>query len=202
MIHYANNMTPDSDDDVAATGSSDDQENRENRADEEQGKAQHKKPGSDVNDVPVLRRAAMDFLARREHSLLELQRKLTQKFPDQDRDLIDQVLDDLRSENLQSDERFVESYVRYRRSRGFGYLHIKADIQARGVSESLVDHYLHHDDDGWLLSVEELLNRKLGEQGRLEFGSKEHRKILRFLESRGFTASQIRRAVDARLYSN
>lgn len=198
MTQHANNMTPDSDNHE----DHEDNESLENRDSRESYEGyEGKEPDSGVNDVPVLRRAAMDFLARREHSFYELQRKLTQKFPDQDRGLIDQVLDDLRSENLQSDERFVESYARYRKSRGFGYLHIKADIQARGVSESLVEHYLQHDDDGWLLSVEELLIRKLGEQGRLEFGSKEHRKILRFLESRGFTAPQIRRAVDARLRS-
>ena len=36
----------------------------------------------DTKDVPVLRRAAMDCLARREHSLHELKTKLTRKFPD------------------------------------------------------------------------------------------------------------------------
>jgi SOS response regulatory protein OraA/RecX len=72
-----------------------------------------------VNDVPVLRRAAMDCLARREHSFYELQQKLTKKFPDTDPELLHTIADKLRVEGLQSDARFAESYVRYRKSRGF-----------------------------------------------------------------------------------
>ena len=71
------------------------------------------------NDVPVLRRAAMDYLARREQSFYELTQKLNKKFPESDSDLLVEVLDILKAENLQSDDRFTESYVRYRKSRGF-----------------------------------------------------------------------------------
>jgi len=46
----------------------------------------------------------MDFLARREHSFYELQQKLAKKFPDAPTERIDQVLETLKGENLQSDE--------------------------------------------------------------------------------------------------
>ena len=149
-------------------------------------------------DVPVLRRAAMDFLARREHSYFELQQKISRKFPDVDAELLDGVLNVLREEKLQSDERFVESYVRYRKSRGFGLLHIQADLQDRRVSEQLIGDYLYPDDEEWLGIAEALTERKLGQQA-VQFGGKAHKKHLRFLQSRGFTAEQIRKVLDKKL---
>ena len=46
----------------------------------------------------AIRRAAMDLLARREHSFKELTQKLSSRFPDED---IQSPLERLRDENLQ-----------------------------------------------------------------------------------------------------
>ena len=105
----------------------------------------------DTKDVPVLRRAAMDCLARREHSLHELKTKLTRKFPDLSPTLVLAVLSRLTAEGLQSDERYTESRIRYRLERGFGYHHIRNDLISKGVDPYLVDQMLHPDDDCWLL---------------------------------------------------
>lgn len=148
------------------------------------------------NDVPVLRRAAMDYLARREHSLFELSQKLSKKFPETDSELLLEVLETLRSENLQSDERFTEAYVRYRKSRGFAYLHIRGDLSARRVSEAIIARYLHSDDEHWQLSAEQLVAKKLRYQESPSYGSKLHRKLTRFLESRGYSSTEIRRALE------
>lgn len=151
------------------------------------------------NDVPVLRRAAMDYLARREHSLFELLQKLTKKFPETDSELLLEVLEVLKSENLQSDERFTESYVRYRKSRGFAYLHIRGDLSARRVNETLISKHLLIDDELWQITADQLVEKKLRNQGPLSFGSKLHRKLGRFLESRGFSPLESRKALDKHL---
>lgn len=151
------------------------------------------------NDVPVLRRAAMDYLARREHSLFELLQKLSKKFPETDEELLLEVLETLRSENLQSDERFTESYVRYRKSRGFAYMHIKADLAGRRVSDRLITKHLLVDDEDWQLTAEQLVVKKLRHQESPSFGSKLHRKLTRFLESRGFASTEIRKALEKHL---
>ena len=151
------------------------------------------------NDVPVLRRAAMDYLARREHSFFELAEKLGKKFLDTDGELLTEVLDVLRAENLQSDERFTESYVRYRKSRGFGYLHIRGDLSARRVSEELINEHLLVDDGLWQITADELVVKKLRNQVPLVFGSKLHRKLTKFLESRGFSPQESRKALDKHL---
>lgn len=148
------------------------------------------------NDVPVLRRAAMDYLARREHSFYELSQKLQKKFPDTDTQLLFEVVDALRGEKLQCDDRFAESYARYRISRGFAYLHIKADLSTRRVSESLIDKHLAADDERWQLMANELTVKKLRGETSLAYGSKTHRKQLRFLESRGFSPLQCKKALE------
>ena len=125
----------------------------------------------------------MDSLARREHSFVELQRKLRIKYPDAPVDEIDAQLGRLREQGLQSDARFVESYVRYRKSRGFAYLHIRSDLLGRGVSESLIEANLFEDDDDWLPMAEALVEKKLLGESDLCFGSKSHLRLLRFLDA-------------------
>ena len=163
------------------------------------GKTHKKSETVYCNDVPVLRRAAMDYLARREHSLFELLQKLSKKFPETDEELLLKVLETLKSENLQSDDRFTESYVRYRKSRGFAYLHIKADLGGRRVSDSLVTKHLLIDDEDWQVTADQLVVKKLRHQESPSYGSKLHRKLTRFLESRGFASNQIRKALEKHL---
>jgi len=154
-----------------------------------------------IVDVPVLRRAAMDLLARREHSHYELQQKLKKKFPGNDLGSFLSVLDRLSDEGLQSDERFAESYSRYRKNRGFGYLHINSELKKRHVDQDLVDHYLFSDDEDWHLILLTLISKRVEESKYVERGSKEHRKIVKFLESRGFQAFEIRKALKLYLSS-
>ncbi|MFK7862686.1 MAG: regulatory protein RecX [Pseudohongiellaceae bacterium] len=139
----------------------------------------------------------MDFLARREHSFFELSQKLSRKFPEANLEQLLEVLSALREENLQSDERFTESYVRYRRSKGFGYLHIRADLLNRKVSESLLEVYLEA-NEGWCEILNTLIEKKLkAKPGQsLVYGSKEHRRLQSFLTSRGFTGEQIRKGIE------
>lgn len=140
----------------------------------------------------------MDFLARREHSFHELQHKLHQKFPDTPNEQLDEVLQCLANEGLQSDDRFAESWVRYRQGRGFGYHHIRNDLCARGLSNTTIDRFLFDDDEAWLSSARELIAKKLRSlhTEAVEFGSKPHRKLLKFLESRGFGHREIRQALE------
>ena len=142
----------------------------------------------------------MDFLARREHSFFELSQKLTKKFPDTAPEQLTAVIKTLQEENLQSDDRFAESYVRYRRSRGFGFLHIKADLASRRVSEHTIFKYLTA-DEGWDEMIETLVIKKLRGMKSLPYGSKEHRRLMRFLTSRGFTSDQIRKGLQPWLSS-
>lgn len=152
-----------------------------------------------TNDVPVLRRAAMDVLARREHSQFELRQKLSRKFPEADTLVIDAVIETLREEKLQSDDRFTEYYVRYRKSRGFAYLHIRSELAARYVPQHIIEAHLFEDDADWNLLAHYQVQKRLRGLPSIKFGDRQHRAIVRFLESRGFTLSSIRKVLEPRL---
>ena len=148
-----------------------------------------------TSNVPVLRRAAMDFLARREHSVYELKQKLFIKYPDSTLGDLENTLDELRQENLQSDHRFAECYVRYRKSKGFAYKHIRADLFSRGVHTDIVNDYLSSQDPDWQVMANSLIDKKISIGNEMIYGSKQHRRLVRFLESRGFLLCEIQKAV-------
>ncbi len=76
---------------------------------------------------------AIGLLSRREHSRVELSRKLRRALgPDDDPAEIDRVLDRLQAENLLSDARFAASLVRQRAQR-YGDLRLARDLRDRGV---------------------------------------------------------------------
>ncbi|MCA1777985.1 MAG: recombination regulator RecX [Xanthomonadaceae bacterium] len=83
------------------------------------------------HDRQGLRDGALRLLARREHSCLELSRKLLAKGWPQSR--VDEVLDELAAAGLQSDQRFAESFVRQRAGRYYGPRRIRAELEQRGV---------------------------------------------------------------------
>lgn len=142
-----------------------------------------------------LRRAAMDCLARREHSFFELKQKLQSKFPERGPDEIRHELERLRDENLQSDKRFVESFIRSRKSRGYGYQVIREELRRRFVAEVLIDSFLQADDEDWLFILNRLIEKRLDQVESMEFGSRGHLRLVRFLQRRGFAPRAIQAAL-------
>lgn len=113
-------------------------------------------------------------------------------------ELIDEQLSRLRDEGLQSDARFTESFVRYRKTRGFAYQHIRADLLGRGVRGDLIEESLLIDDPDWADMAEALVTKKLLGVSDRQFGGKTHRKLVRFLESRGYPRAIIRGVLDSK----
>lgn len=113
-------------------------------------------------------------------------------------ELIDEQLSRLRDEGLQSDARFTESFVRYRKTRGFAYQHIKADLLGRGVRGDLIEESLLIDDPDWADMAEALVTKRLAGVSDRQFGGKTHRKLVRFLESRGYPRAIIRAVLDSK----
>ena len=101
----------------------------------------------------------MDLLARREHGFTELNRKLSVRFP---QELVIEALTRLREERLQSDDRFVESYVYSRQQRGYGPVRIKSELFQKGIDSELIGQYLLEQDDHWDELAKEVKERKFG----------------------------------------
>lgn len=152
--------------------------------------------GSDDVLRTTLRRAAMDTLARREHSRAELSQKLARKFPELDAH-IPPVLDQLERDALLSDERFAEAYTRYRRNRGVGPLLIRQELAGKGVPAGLISAWVDEGDSQWQESLQAVIARKARglELGALDAQARQ--KLFRFCLSRGFSSEQISRALRA-----
>ncbi|MDH5766148.1 MAG: recombination regulator RecX [Gammaproteobacteria bacterium] len=130
---------------------------------------------------------AVGLLARREHSVLELRRKLLQKgFDEGD---TESVIERLRENNLLSDERFAETYINMRRQRGYGPLRIAQELKERGVDSELSVRYLEGLENEWQTVMIQQYSKKYGNEAIDEF--KEKAKRMRFLQGRGYSLDMI-----------
>jgi len=130
---------------------------------------------------------ACDFLARREHSRKELQYKLARGC--EDKVLIEELLDKLSSEGLQSDERFTESFVHHRIDMGQGPMKIHQELKQRGIDQILIEKYLESVSIDWLSLAEDIRVKKFGVEIPGDYQKKA--KQSRFLYSRGFSSELI-----------
>ena len=152
------------------------------------------KPRADEHPLITVRRAALNLLARREQSFFELSQKLTQKYPDFDRDeVILPALERLREENLQSDERFLESYVRHRINAGMGPLRIDMELGQKGVSSSQARTAVYQEHNDWVALCREAMEKRFSGEPPADMAEKQKR--YRFLQQRGFESDQIRQVL-------
>ena len=84
---------------------------------------------------PSLRTRAMRFLARREHSRAELQRKLASIAVEGDD--VEALLDELAGKGWLSDARYAELAVRSK-ARRFGPLRVAHQLRAKGVGDETI----------------------------------------------------------------
>jgi regulatory protein len=141
-------------------------------------------------DLPVeinpadIRYAAMNLLARREHSQAELLQKLRRRFDSED--MVRYEVERLNQENLQSDERFAESFARQRTGRGYGLSRVQQEMRTRGLSDTQISNALDAVDADWFALAEEVYRKKFGFQKPLDL--KDKAKRARFMQYRGFSA--------------
>jgi regulatory protein len=139
-----------------------------------------------------IRISAMGILAGREYLRSQLATKLEKKFDNSP--LIPDVLDQLAAENLQSDLRFIEAFIRSRIIRGQGYTRIRLDLKSRGADSALIDNVLAVADVDWFELAKNTAQLKFGNQHQVD--AREKAKRMRFLQYRGFSFEQIKYALD------
>jgi regulatory protein len=142
-------------------------------------------------DGPVIRRAALDLLARREHSAHELREKLRQKFGTAPP--IDQELERLLAEGLLDDNRFAEAFVRMHRNRGHGPQRILHELSQKGVDAAIAEACVEPRSAEWVGLAARWRSRRFGETIPTERA--EWQKQGNHLLTRGFTVEQIRRVL-------
>ena len=138
-----------------------------------------------VEKTPAdVRLAAMNLLARREHSVRELRNKLKRRFPDHS--MIDEQIARLTGQNLQSNLRFAECYARERIGRGYGPVRVREELRERGASALDVAAAMKELQVDWFVVASEVLLKKFGALAPSDIKEKARR--ARFMQYRGFIA--------------
>ena len=145
------------------------------------------------DDAIEARKKAMDLLARREHARAELEQKLAAA--GFDAEVAAGAVQKLVDEGLQSDRRFVESFVQSRIRQGKGPVRIHADLGQRGIPAGLVDEVLEQAGEDWHALAREVRAKKFGPSQPAEFRDKARQ--MRFLQYRGFEPDQVQAAVSS-----
>ena len=140
------------------------------------------------------RSTALGLLARREHAQAEIKRKLRDR--GYDTDITAAVVDDLTRQRLLSDARFAEAFIRARANRGQGPTRLKAELRQLQIPLPQIEAHLVAADVEWDVLARSVRLRKFGGQPAASLS--ERAKQVRFLQYRGFTAEQIRAAMDTR----
>ena len=134
---------------------------------------------------------ALDLLSRREHSRKELNLKLMKRF--ESKNDINFTLNRLEENNLLCDSRFAEEYVQARRKKGFGPIKNSAELEKRGVNESLISSEIDKFDD-WEDLAELSFKKRFPDGVSKDFKKLQKQKI--YLSNKGFTFYQIELVLD------
>jgi regulatory protein len=154
--------------------------------------------GDGRRDGAALRDTALRLLGRREYSAFEMRRKLVAR--GYGTPAVDGMLASLREEQLQSDERFAESFVRMRIERGQGPIRVRAELRERGVGDPVIDAVTTHTSEFWIVCARRVLSRRFGRGSSAispisKMTRDEWHRRARFLAQRGFPSDVIARAL-------
>ncbi|HNW78285.1 MAG TPA: regulatory protein RecX [Candidatus Competibacteraceae bacterium] len=139
-------------------------------------------------DPATLRAKALELLARREHSRLELRQKLVQRgFASTD---IEPVLDALAAEGLLNERRYAELYACGRADKGYGPLRIARELRERGIAQDVVQQALATLENDWPRTLRTLHRKRF--QALIPADAAGRLQQTRLFRQHGFTLDQIR----------
>lgn len=146
-------------------------------------------PAPPRRPVVSLKARALRLLARREHSRVELARKLAPHA--ESADALEAVLDQLLAAGLLSNERFAESLV-HRRAQRHGVAVIRHELRTHGLDAQLVESHVATLEHSELARARAVWRRRFGATPATPA---ERARQSRFLLARGFSAEAVRRIV-------
>ena len=141
---------------------------------------------------PSLGSRALSFLARREHSRVELARKLAKHATE--RDDIEALLDALVTKGWLSEARYAEQVIRTK-ARRFGPLKVAHYLRAKGVDGEAISAGLRAAGHDGVSSIETVWKSRFHAPPA---DDREKARQARFLQARGFPFDEILRFMKAR----
>ena len=132
----------------------------------------------------------MRILARREHSVAQIKRKLSQRGHDEQ--TTTEVVERLTESGFQSDTRFAETLARSRANQGYGPLRIRAELKEARVPDAEIRSAFDALECDFAELAVQARAKKFGDIPERGEG---WQKQYRFLAARGFESDQIRAAL-------
>ncbi len=144
-----------------------------------------------------LKGRALRLLAQREHSRLELERKLAphEEVPGS----LAQALDDLQAKDFINEQRVVDSVV-HRRAPRLGLGRVRQELERKGLGREVVGAALHALATTELARAREVWRKKFGagdDAPARATEPAERARQMRFLASRGFSGEVVRQVINA-----
>jgi regulatory protein len=136
-----------------------------------------------------LKARALRYLSMREHSRMELARKLSRYA--QEGDDVEAILDWLEAAKFLSQERFSESLIHRRASR-FGNSRILSELQSHGIDADAMSTIKTKLADGEVARAREVWRKKFDHQPT---DANERARQMRFLLQRGFSHRAVQAAI-------
>ena len=155
------------------------------------------------NKLFHIKQRAFRLLGRRMHSASELRRKLWNK--DYEQKLIDEVIDDLKTNSYLDDEGFIREFVAEKtKSKSWSTKKVKAELLKRGIDNKLIDEMLKgKQGDSEIENATKLAKKKYDQLIKKKLEPKELRnKLSVFLFSKGFDYDLIKEVIDKLIKNN
>ncbi len=135
---------------------------------------------------------AIQLLAAREHSAQELMSKLLRKGFEHDD--VEIAIGMLQEQNLQSDQRFVDVFVRSRSQRGHGPTKISHELRQKGITAELIEEAVNAQGSHWFDYARQHYQKKY--RNTVVNNYNEWTKRARFMQNRGYTMEHIKAIVE------
>ncbi|MFN4359660.1 MAG: recombination regulator RecX [Hylemonella sp.] len=136
-----------------------------------------------------LKGRALRLLGQREHTRLELERKLGRY--EEEPGTLAQALDELQAKGYLNEQRAAESLL-HRRAGQYGAMRLRQEMQDKGLARELIDQTLAGLKDTELSRAREVWRRRFD---GLPETAQERARQTRFLLARGFSGEVVRRAL-------
>jgi len=105
---------------------------------------------------------------------------------------VNQIIEKLRAQGLQSDDRFTEVFVHNRIEKGYGPVRIMQELRKRSISDDLINQFVNIHESKWEQRACQVRKKRFGQKLPTDFKDKARQS--RFLQYRGFTSEQLRYA--------
>lgn len=139
--------------------------------------------------------AAVRILVRRDHSVVELCRKLRTR--EHEEPAIDAAVQELLADNYLNDTRYAELYTEQRISKGYGPLAIRAKLRERGIDSHLTQRALDIAEANWPQLAAHLIHKRFNAEEILGADQRSVARIARFVQGRGFSSSDAAQGLKA-----